>query len=218
LAIDLEDLTPDRLKPLHIGRNVTKADVYLLEADGRRYAVKDFRRRPLLVRATIGRWSMRREGRAYDALRELQGVPELEGRPHPLVLVLAYVDGPSLAAWERGRSLPDRFFERLKALLAAVHDRGVVQGDLHHRDVLVGEDGLPWLVDFSTSMVGGPSGGPGRGWLWRLLAANDRRSVLKLQERFEPGTVTESERAEMRERPAIYGIAKRLRGFLRFGR
>ena len=196
---------------------MTKADVYLLEAEGRRYAVKDFRCRPLLVRATVGRWSMRREQRAYDALRNVPGVPELVSRPHPLVLVIAFVDGPSLAAWERGRSLPDGFFGGLKALLAAVHDRGVVQGDLHHRDVLVGEDGKPWLVDFSTSMVGGPGGGPLRRRMWKLLAGNDRRSVLKLQERFEPGTVTEAERAEMQELPKVYRVAQGFRRLLRPG-
>ena len=38
------------------------------------------------------------------------------------------------------------FFGRLKSLLEAMHGRGVVQGDLHHRDVLVGEGGTPWLV------------------------------------------------------------------------
>ena len=131
------------------------------------------------------------------------------------MLVTAWVDGTSLAAWERGRPLPDGFFERVKELVGRVHARGVVQGDLHHRDVLVGADGEAWLVDFSTAMTGGPAGfGPGRR-LWQVLAAHDRRAVLKLQERFQPGTLAPAERQELTDLPAAERLARRLRGLLR---
>jgi hypothetical protein len=207
MTLTLQDLSRGRPEPLHRGRNVTKAEVHRIEIDGRPFAVKDYRPRPLWVRATVGRWSIRREARAYRALEGLAGVPALAGRPHPLVLVTDLVPGRSLAAWGRERPLPAGFFGRAKDLLALVHGRGVVQGDLHHRDLLVGEDGAAWLVDFSTALVARPGGG---GPLWRLGARLDRRAVLKLQERFEPGTLTPAERGELERAPRLYRWVRRL--------
>ena len=212
--IELAELAAGRWTRIHRGRNFTKADVHLVEAGGRRLAVKDYRDRGLVGRL-LGRWSLAREARAYAALSGVGGVPALAGRPEPLVLVTAYIDGTSLAGWERGRSLGDTFFPRLQKLLGAVHGSGVVQGDLHHRDVLVATDGAPWLVDFSTSLTRGPTGGPLRRWLWRLLARLDRGAILKLQARFAPGTLTADEQQELVRRPAVYRAVRALRGLLR---
>ena len=200
MTITLEALRIGGAEPMHPGRHVTKADVHRVEVNGRRFAVKDYRLRPAWVRGTIGRWSLGREERAYRALAGTAGIPPLDGRPHPLVLVTALVEGTSLAGWDRDRPLPERFFPRLKDLLARVHGRGVVQGDLHHRDVLVGEEGNPWLVDFSTSLIARSGPGP----LWRLGARLDRRAVLKLQERFQPGTLTPDKRHDVDHPPVLY--------------
>jgi RIO-like serine/threonine protein kinase len=189
----------------------------VLELDGVRFAVKDYRARPAWVRWTVGRWSLGREERAYAALAGTAGVPALAGRPDPLVLVTHYVDGKSLASWDRRDPLPERFFVRLKETLQRIHECGVVQGDLHHRDVLIGPAGEPWLVDFSTSMTGGPAGLPTRRWLWRLLARLDRRAVLKLQERFAPGTLSAEERDEIERAPWIYRLVRGARRRLRSG-
>ena len=206
--VTLADLQGADLRPLHAGRNVTKAELLVLESPRGRFAVKDYRPRPFWIRATVGRWSLGREERAYRALAGVDGVPALAGRPHPAVLVTDLVEGTSLGAWERGRDLPEGFFTDLKSLLARVHAAGVVQGDLHHRDVLVGSDGRASLVDFSTGMVGGASGNPLRRALWRLLARLDRRAVLKLQERFQPGTLTPEERRELDNPPALYRLLR----------
>ncbi len=200
---------------LHAGRNASKADVHVVRLDGRSYAVKDYRSRPWRVRATLGRWSLRREERAYHALRDLPGIPAFTGRIGPYLLVTELVDGASLADWDKGRALPDGFFTRLKGVLQQVHGRGVVQGDLHHRDVLVGVDGDAWLVDFSTSLCGGPRGNPVRRRMWRLAARLDRRAVLKLQQRYEPGSLTPEEELELAHMPRVYRWGKRLRRLLR---
>ena len=200
---------------LHAGRNASKADVHVVRLQGRRFAVKDYRASPWRVRVTLGRWSLRREERAYQALRHLPGIPTLAGRLGPYLLVTELVDAVSLADWEKGRPLPDGFFTRLKEVLQQVHECGVVQGDLHHRDVLVGADGAAWLVDFSTSLCGGPRGNPIRRWMWRLAAQLDRRAVLKLQQRYEPGTLTPEETLEVAQVPRVYRWGKSLRRLLR---
>jgi predicted Ser/Thr protein kinase len=211
-GIALADLDAARTTPLARPRNPTKADVGWVAIGGARYAVKDYRARPAWIRATVGRWSMAREARAYRALAGVDGVPAFAGRPHPLVLLTALVEGTSLGEWPRERALPEGFFDGLKRLLAELHGRGVVHGDLHHRDVLVGKDGRPWLVDFSTAMAGGPRGNPLRRAAFRLLARLDRQAVLKLQERFRPGTLTAAERLELARPPLVHRLARRLRG------
>lgn len=200
---------------LHTGRNASKADVHRVRLEGRSYAVKDYRSRPWPIRATLGRWSLRREQRAYHALRDLPGIPVFAGRLGPYLLVTELVHGASLADWDKGRALPDGFFTQLKSLLRQVHERGVVQGDLHHRDVLVGVDGDAWLVDFSTSLCGGPRGNPLRRRMWRLAARLDRRAVLKLQQRYEPGSLTPEEALELARVPRVYRWGKSLRRLLR---
>jgi hypothetical protein len=62
------------------------------------------------------------------------------------VLVRSFVPGEAL---HRCRELPLDFFERLDELVRSLHARGVAHNDLHkEQNVLVGEDGWPWLVDF----------------------------------------------------------------------
>jgi RIO-like serine/threonine protein kinase len=213
--LDEQTLRQGEWTLLHAGRNASKADVHVVRLDGRSYAVKDYRPRSWLVRATMGRWSLRREERAYRALRHLAGIPTFAGRVGPYLLVTELVQGTSLATWEKGRPLPDGFFARLKRLLQQMHELGVVQGDLHHRDVLVGVDGDVWLVDFSTSLCGGPAGNPLRRRMWRLAARLDRRAVLKLQQRYEPGTLSREESQQLAQVPRVYRWGKRLRRLLR---
>jgi RIO-like serine/threonine protein kinase len=213
--VDEQTLQQGKWTLLHAGRNTSKADVHVVRLDGRSYAVKDYRHSPWLVRATLGRWSLGREERAYQALRRLPGIPGFAGRVGPYLLVTELVDGTSLATWDKSRSLPDGFFARLKDILHQVHERGVVQGDLHHRDVLVGTDGEAWLVDFSTSLCGGPRGNPLRRRMWRLAARLDRRAVLKLQQRYEPGTLNPEEEQELAHVPRVYRWGKGLRRLLR---
>ena len=52
-------------------------------------------------------------------------------------------------------------------------------------------------------------------WMWRLAARLDRRAVLKLQQRYEPGSLTPEEALELAHVPGVYRWGKRLRRLLR---
>jgi tRNA A-37 threonylcarbamoyl transferase component Bud32 len=156
--------------------------VYLAEdkADGREVVLKEARPHAGLDRDHVD--AVSRLHREHDVLRKLAGI---EGVPavHRLFTVWEHhflamdrAPGLSLGSWlahhypltrrDAGeRDLP-AYAERVRAilgrlgrLLAAVHDRGLVFGDLHPMNVLVDEDDQVSLVDFELAF---PADGEGR--------------------------------------------------------
>lgn len=107
----------------------------------------------------LARVLLRREARALEVLAGLHGIPvvcsEAAWRgasgavPAPAqnqVLVRSFVAGLPL---HLARELPEDFFDLLERLVREVHARGVCHNDLHkEQNVMVAEDGRPWLIDF----------------------------------------------------------------------
>ncbi|HEX5041868.1 MAG TPA: hypothetical protein VFV75_03120 [Candidatus Polarisedimenticolaceae bacterium] len=165
------------------GRNATKADVLQYEMDGRRLAVKDYSARPRWIRNTLGRWLVRREVAAYRAAAGLPEVPALVTRLSPHAFATAWVEGRPLSALSR-RPLDPGVFDRLDRALAALHARGIALGDLHHRDVLVTEEGRVHVVDFATSWLAPPGSGALRQAIFRRMAEQDLLAAARLRARF----------------------------------
>jgi predicted Ser/Thr protein kinase len=200
---------------LHGGRNFTKAVVDLVEMDGRAIILKDIATRPWPVRHVLGPWQLDREGRAYQALAGVRGIPLLVARVDRQAIAIEYVPGRSLATCRPG-DLNAEFFDRLDRLLDAIHARGVAHGDLHRHDVLAGPGGEPYLVDFSTSMVASAGAGALPRFFFRQMCRADRRSAVKLRRRLLPGSC-----APVPERTGLYrvgGWARRVYELLRRSR
>jgi hypothetical protein len=194
---------------LHDGRNRTKAVIDLVESPGEPFIVKDVASRPFWVRALLGPWLLRREVRAYERLAGLEGIPRLVGVVDRQAIALELIDGRPLQSLPRG-SMEPAFFDRLAALLRAVHGRGVAHGDLHHGDVLVAPGGRPYIVDFSTSFIARPdSWWPARRVFEQMRRA-DLRSVAKMRRRYAA-----AEAPPPPPRPPLYRMGAGLRGLLR---
>lgn len=164
-----------------------KADVLLVEAEGRRIVVKDFAGRGLAVRSLLGPWLLRREARVHERLAGMVEVPRVLGWLDGCALVLEYRPGILLSRSLAGRVPPD-FVERLASAIAAMHARGVVHLDLRHRsNILAGDDGRPVLIDFASALVFDPRSRIGRACLW-LAGALDRRALEKWRLRIPAGT------------------------------
>jgi hypothetical protein len=192
------------------GRNRSKADIFIWEEAGARLAIKDYSPRPAWIRASLGRVLVRRECRAYQRLGERRGIPRFAGQVDAYAFATAFVEGPDLSRLRPGE-VSASFFDQLLALLEEIHAAGVAQGDLHHRDVLVGADGRPFLVDFSTAVFSDPGAGSIRRWLFQAACGADRRAALKLKRRHVPGALTESEAAELTRLPPWYRFGKFIR-------
>ena len=157
------------------GRNGTKADVLVYETEGRRIAVKDYRERGFLARNVIGRFLVRRECRAYEAAHGAPGLPPFLGRVGAFGLATGWIEARPLSDLA-GERLPDAVFDRLDAILAGLHAKGIALADLHHRDVLLSDDGDVHVVDLAAAVSGGP-------FLARA-AAQDRLAAARIRARF----------------------------------
>ena len=199
------------------GRNSTKADIFLWESGGVRLVVKDYAPRPPWIRGTIGRAMVRREVRAYRQLDRLPGIPRLVGQVDSLAFAVEFVEGNDLSHFRSGE-VPVEFFQKLLKLVDSIHQAGVAQGDIHHRDVLVGPGSEPFLVDFSTAAFRHGVAGSFGQRLFHAACGADRRAVLKLKHRHAPQSLNDAERYELTHPPTWYRLGKRIRSLWRSGR
>lgn len=153
----------------------------------------------------LGEWAADHETDLYRLAEGVPGVPACHGRLGRTGFVHAFVEGHPLQRRER---VNDAFFPRLRALLEALHARGMAYVDLEKREnILVGDDGRPWLIDFQISYPGpeldkviNRRQGPGtlhrlfpcglRRYLFARLMRADHYHLLKHWRRHRPDQLT----------------------------
>jgi len=137
--------------------SVLKEDRYarstlLEDSRGRRFVLKEsVMRLPPGVRVPpLAALLARHEAGLYERLAGVRGIPRLVARPRPDAFLREYVEGDTV---RNTTPLPRGFFASLEEVLRAVHAKGVAYVDLaKEENVLVGEDGKAWLVDFQISL------------------------------------------------------------------
>lgn len=208
---DLDRVRDGTLIRAIAGRNLSKADVFFYRRGEVAVVVKDYGKRPFLVRHTAGRLFIAREAAAYRAARGIPGLPEFFGRLGPTALALRLVEGAPLSSLDRA-AVPAGFFDRVQTILDALHDRGIALADLHHRDVLVGPDGSATVVDLATAYVAGDGAGALRRAIFRSLAALDRVALARMRARYAEGNESQAVLdAAGRHGAALYRSGRRLK-------
>jgi hypothetical protein len=144
----------------------------------------------------------RREEAMLKHLEGLEGVPRFLERWGRTGLTREFIEGSSLSSAQR---VPDDFHPRLARLIEALHARGMAYVDLEKRDnVVVGVNGLPYLIDFQISWYW-PRRWGGELWPARLtrgwLQTGDRYHLLKLWRRTRPDQLTSQQRAASYRKP-----------------
>jgi hypothetical protein len=111
----------------------------------------------------LGRISVRHESRLYQLLQGIDGIPKFVARIGETGFAHEFVPGEPL---KRGMAVPDDFFDNFDRLLSEVHNRKAAYVDMNKpENVLLGENGRPWLLDFQISFA------PGNLWpIFRQLA------------------------------------------------
>jgi hypothetical protein len=159
----------------------------------------------------IGRWLSKREASALMRFSDVSGVPKLIGMIDDDAVVREYIEGHPLAKGER---VHDDFFEQLRQLLRTIHDRETAYVDLEKcENVLVGDDGAPYLIDFQIAWWT-PAGWMGKTqllrWIQNRLQAADDYHVLKLQRRTRPDQLTDAQLTASQRRPWYIRLHRRL--------
>jgi RIO-like serine/threonine protein kinase len=171
---------PTLLKADELGR------IEIVERDGARMVRRDVGAARWWARA-FARRAAAREARALAKLAGTDGVPALLGWDG-CELLRGYIAGrPMQQAQPRGRA----YYRDALRLLARLHRRGIVHNDLAKEpNWLVREDGRPALVDLQLAWTRGR-----RGRLFRLLAREDLRHLLKHKRTYCPDALSPRQRA-----------------------
>ncbi len=160
----------------------------------------------------VGQFLADREEAIYHTLQGIQGVPRWVGRFDATCYAIQYIQARPLDHIE---SPPPGFFDRLGDLMTAIHNRGVAYGDANKRsNILVGEDGQPFLVDYQLALRRRDD------WPWPVrtilaalvdwLAAKDLYHLYKHKRRLAPQELCSSEEALSRQRKGIHRLHRKL--------
>lgn len=196
-----------------------KPDVFLLEVDGKKIIVKDYAAKPFFFRFFVGAFSNRREALIYRKLRGLRGIPEYIGLIDRYAIAVGYIPGRNASQIRPGELTPT-FFEKLRALIDAVHEKGIVLCDLRNiKNVIIGDDGEPYLIDFATAFRKGARFNFLKNGIFHIFYQDDLLGIAKLKRNCAPNLLTEGEELALEkgvflQREAIF-LKQKGRAFLR---
>lgn len=175
--------------------------------------VKDYRHQRGWRRRLAG-WTLAREARAYQLLRDFSGVPKYLGREGHRALRLTFIEGKPCGAFEDeglGDLLPPEFFARVEQVVRDLHARGVAHNDLKRaRNIIVTPDFQPVLIDFAAAVWSAPRWNPVRRWLFRQICEVDLNAVAKLKRRFAPQLVTAEDQRRLDYPTLLERLARRV--------
>jgi hypothetical protein len=195
---------------------------------GEKIACKFNRQAPILglPMRWLGRRLALREAWVLTRLAGHPGMPSaagpitLAGRPLDHAVAHHYIEGHPLTSRE---PVGEEFFPQLRRLLDALHALDIAYVDLAKREnIIVGDDGRPYLIDYQIS-VWLPAAGPGRAWplrgLVRALQVADDYHLARHWIRHAPDSSPITAEALKGRRPAVLRLAQavgpRLRGLRR---
>ncbi|MEX2121015.1 MAG: hypothetical protein WD847_15595 [Pirellulales bacterium] len=97
----------------------------------------------------LGRFLCNREVYFYQATEGIPGLPRFLQRHGKAGYIREYVHGCHLRDYRKTNRIDERFYPKLQAMLAAIHERGISHNDLSKAEnILVRPNGSPVLIDF----------------------------------------------------------------------
>lgn len=170
----------------------TRPDLRVIEIEGRRIVVKDFRRSAPFFRLLIGPLLIRRECGALIKLRDVDGFPKLIEKIDRYAMAIEHIDGLPLR--DIKDPLPEGFFDKLTDVMRSSHGRGVAHCDLRSSgNVMITTAGEPRVVDFAACVMRGRGWNPLINFIFRQFAVGDLYAVLILKRKHSPDTLRPEE-------------------------
>lgn len=115
---------------------------------------------PVAVKMAISGRSLAAEIGSLARVRHPNVPPLLAADRKGTWLARGFVDGARLTSWAHGRPLEERLdcFVKLGRAVEAVHEAGVLHGDLSPANILVDDAGEPFVLDLGADTRGGALG------------------------------------------------------------
>ncbi|MFA6290728.1 MAG: hypothetical protein WC637_03040 [Victivallales bacterium] len=147
--------------------------------------------------ALLSRWQAAHEEKVYKRLQDTDCVPKWIGRFQKTGIIHEYVPGNDLSAKS---SLREDFFGELEKLLRLMHSRGISYLDTNKPDnILVGDDGKPYLIDFQITWVQPPFPLNLLTYpLFYIFKNSDIYHMCKHMRKFSPGSISDGDFEKMR--------------------
>lgn len=181
-------MTPEIVKVLSDKRGPFRPRICLVRVDGRLCVAKSY-----ASANPVSSYFLHHEVAILKALQGIRGIPEFYGMLDDRSFAMGYIPGEQIHRAKLG----PRTFERLEEIVAQMHARRVVHLDLRQRkNVLVGADGEPAIVDFQSALrfPANPLFAP----VLDGLKLVDRAGLLRLKNRYWPEAMTEGDRQFLR--------------------
>ncbi|MCX8052466.1 MAG: hypothetical protein N3B12_01545 [Armatimonadetes bacterium] len=187
----------------------TRPDLRVVRMDSRVLIVKDFFRSDPLFRRLVGPILIRREVGALRKLAGVDGIPQLVGKIDRYALAMEHIPGRGLNNVQPGELHPE-FYVELRRIIDEMHARGVAHCDLRSRgNVMLGDDGRPYIVDFAACVFLGRGINPLIRWVFNQFVLADQNAVLLVKQRMSPELLTDEDKTALSqqmpfERPAKF--------------
>jgi len=174
-----------------------KPDIFVLQKEGRQILVKDYAEKSFFFRVFVGIVAIWREALIYRKLQGIRGIAKCYGVIDRYALALEFI--PSRNGYElREEDLDPAFFDRMRVVIDAVHARGVVLCDLRNvKNILMGEDGQPYLVDFATAFQRGGRFNIVKNGVYHIFHQDDILGIAKLKRTRAKHLLSEEERSSL---------------------
>jgi predicted Ser/Thr protein kinase len=127
----------------------------------------------------------------------VDGIPQLVGKFDRYAFAMEHIEGTSLDHINNG-ALNNDFYAKLRVVIDNMHSRGVAHCDLRSRgNVMLADDGSPYVVDFAACVFRGRGINPFFRWLFHQFALADDNAILRIKNRLSPELMSEIDHAEL---------------------
>ena len=192
------------------GNSFTQADIYELHYNENPVILKDFFKRPWIIRASIGRFFVYREIKALKKLATISNVPAYLGMVDKYAFMMEKVKGSRLP---RKNTAPPsiEFLSSLQNLINKIHSNGVSHNDLRRTNIFIGPNDKPYLIDFATVVFKSDSTGISgmvKNAIFSRCTQADRLKFLKLKHQYYSCLVTDEEQLMLNTKPLYLRFAE----------
>lgn len=169
----------------------TEPEVVVIDYNGMRAVLKDYGRASGWFAWLLGPLLIKREADALQRLAGLNGIPALIRRIDSRGVLMEYVPAQPWPSMQP----PAAAFDHVRALVNAMHERGVAHCDMRApSNILVDQQGQPYLVDFVARVMRGSPWNAPWNWVFRKFCQADINALAKLKVRNAPELATAQER------------------------